>query len=48
MMIIKLKKGVTEDQVENIVKVFNNLGMEIKDISGKLSPLGDHVYKQSI
>jgi len=34
-MIIKLKKGVTEDQVENIVKVFNNLGMEIKDISGK-------------
>jgi len=34
-MIIKLKKGATDDQVNNIVKVFENLGMEIKGISGK-------------
>ena len=34
-MIIKLKKEVTTDQVEHIVKVFENLGMEIRDISGK-------------
>jgi len=35
MMIIKLKKDATNDQVNHIVKVFENLGMEIKDISGK-------------
>ncbi len=35
MMIIKLKKGATNDQVDHIVKVFENLGMEIKDISGR-------------
>jgi len=34
-MIIKLKKGATTDQVNHIVKVFENLGMEIKGISGK-------------
>ncbi|MEI6857661.1 3-deoxy-7-phosphoheptulonate synthase [Psychrilyobacter sp.] len=34
-MIIKLKKGATNDQVDHIVKVFENLGMEIKDISGR-------------
>ncbi|OQY42706.1 MAG: 3-deoxy-7-phosphoheptulonate synthase [Fusobacteriia bacterium 4572_74] len=34
-MIIKLKKDATNDQVNHIVKVFENLGMEIKDISGK-------------
>jgi 3-deoxy-7-phosphoheptulonate synthase len=35
MMIIKLKKGATSDQVNHIVEVFESLGMEIKDISGK-------------
>ncbi|UUV18660.1 3-deoxy-7-phosphoheptulonate synthase [Fusobacteria bacterium ZRK30] len=34
-MIIKLKKGATDDQVNHIVEVFENLGMEIKGISGK-------------
>jgi len=34
-MIIKLKKGVTNDQVDHIVEVFENFGMEIRDISGK-------------
>jgi 3-deoxy-7-phosphoheptulonate synthase len=34
-MIIKLKKGATNDQVNHIVEVFENLGMEIRDISGK-------------
>ncbi len=34
-MIIKLKKGATNDQVNHIVEVFENLGMEIKGISGK-------------
>ena len=34
-MIIKLKKGATNDQVSHIVEVFENLGMEIRDISGK-------------
>ncbi|MCS5420997.1 MULTISPECIES: 3-deoxy-7-phosphoheptulonate synthase [Psychrilyobacter] len=34
-MIIKLKKGATNDQVSHIVEVFESLGMEIKDISGK-------------
>ncbi len=34
-MIIKLKKGATSDQVNHIVEVFESLGMEIKDISGK-------------
>ena len=35
MMIIKLKKGATNDQVNHIVKVFESLGMEIRDISGR-------------
>ena len=35
MMIIKLKKGATTDQVSHIVEVFESLGMEIRDISGK-------------
>lgn len=34
-MIIKLKKGATNDQVNHIVEVFENLGMEIKGISGE-------------
>ena len=34
-MIIKLKKGATDDQVNHIVEVFENLGMEIKGISGE-------------
>ena len=34
-MIIKLKKGATNEQVDHIVSVFENFGMEIKDISGR-------------
>jgi len=34
-MIIKLTKGTTNEQVIHIVKVFENLGMEVKDASGK-------------
>lgn len=34
-MIIKLTKGTTTDQVNHIVKIFENLGMEVKDASGK-------------
>lgn len=34
-MIIKLKKDATNDQVNHIVEVFENFGMEIKDISGR-------------
>uniref|UniRef100_A0A6A7G9I9 3-deoxy-7-phosphoheptulonate synthase n=2 Tax=Hirondellea gigas TaxID=1518452 RepID=A0A6A7G9I9_9CRUS len=36
MMIIKLKKETTTDQVEHIVKIFENFGMETRDISGNV------------